>query len=67
VVLLVAVLPDSSGFDLCGRLREGELGGRRDRDLLVIIVSARGDPVDRVHATRSTACMGSREDARTTS
>ena len=47
--MLVAVLPDSSGFDLCGRLREGELGGRRDRDLLVIIVSARGDPVDRVH------------------
>jgi DNA-binding response OmpR family regulator len=39
--------PDASGFELCGRLREGELGGR-DRDLPVIIVSARGDPADRV-------------------
>lgn len=48
LVLLDAVLPDASGFDLCGRLREGELGGGRDRDLPVIIVSARGDPVDRV-------------------
>ena len=47
LVLLDAVLPDASGFELCGRLREGELGGR-DRDLPVIIVSARGDPADRV-------------------
>lgn len=41
-------LPDASGFELCGRLREGEPGRRWNRDVPVIIVSARGDPVDRV-------------------
>jgi two-component system OmpR family response regulator len=48
LVLLDAVLPDASGFELCGRLREGEPGRRWNRDVPVIIVSARGDPVDRV-------------------
>ena len=47
LVLLDAVL-DASGFELCGRLREGEPGRRWDRDVPVIIVSSRGDPVDRV-------------------
>jgi two-component system phosphate regulon response regulator PhoB len=48
LVLLDAVLPDASGFELCSRLREGEPGRRWNRDVPVIIVSARGDPVDRV-------------------
>jgi DNA-binding response OmpR family regulator len=48
LVLLDAVLPDASGFEVCSRLREGEHGHAWDRDLPVIIVSARGDPVDRV-------------------
>jgi DNA-binding response OmpR family regulator len=48
LVLLDAVLPDASGFELCSRLRAGEPGRRWNRDVPVIIVSARGDPVDRV-------------------
>ena len=48
LVLLDAVLPDASGFELCGRLRSGEPGRAWDRDLPVIMVSARGDPSDRV-------------------
>jgi DNA-binding response OmpR family regulator len=48
LVLLDAVLPDGSGFEVCGRLREGEPGRAWDRDVPVIMVSARGDPVDRV-------------------
>jgi DNA-binding response OmpR family regulator len=42
LVLLDAVLPDASGFEVCSRLREGR------RDVPVIIVSARGEAVDRV-------------------
>jgi two-component system, OmpR family, response regulator len=48
LVLLDAVLPDSSGFELCSRLREGKPGHAWNRDVPVIMVSARGDPVDRV-------------------
>lgn len=48
LVLLDAVLPDASGFELCSRLRDGEPGRSWDRDVPVIMVSARGDPVDRV-------------------
>jgi DNA-binding response OmpR family regulator len=48
LVLLDAVLPDGSGFELCGRLRAGEPGRAWDREVPVIIVSARGDPSDRV-------------------
>jgi DNA-binding response OmpR family regulator len=48
LVLLDAVLPDVSGFDLCSRLRAGEPGRAWNRDVPVIIVSARSDPVDRV-------------------
>jgi len=36
------------GFEVCSRLREGEPGRAWDRDVPVIMVSARGDPVDRV-------------------
>src|SRR5918994_3239597 len=48
LVLLDAVLPDGSGFDLCAQLREGAPGRAWDRDVPVIIVSSRADPVDRV-------------------
>jgi DNA-binding response OmpR family regulator len=48
LVLLDAVLPDGSGFDVCSRLREGEPGRRWNRDVPVIMVSARGEAVDRV-------------------
>ena len=48
LVLLDAVLPDGSGFEVCGRLREGVPGRAWDRDVPVIMVSARADPVDRV-------------------
>jgi DNA-binding response OmpR family regulator len=48
LVLLDAVLPDVSGFEVCGRLRAGEPGRAWNRDVPVIMVSARGDPSDRV-------------------
>lgn len=48
LVLLDAVLSDASGFELCSRLREGEPGRGWDRDVPVIMVSARSEPVDRV-------------------
>jgi DNA-binding response OmpR family regulator len=48
LVLLDAVLPDGSGFELCSRLREGEPGRVWNRDVPVIMVSSRSEPVDRV-------------------
>ena len=48
LVLLGVVLPDSSGFEVCRRLREGEPGRVWNRDIPVIMVSERADPVDRV-------------------
>jgi DNA-binding response OmpR family regulator len=48
LVLLDAVLPDASGFEVCGLLRAGEPGHAWNRDVPVIMVSARGDPSDRV-------------------
>ena len=42
------MLPDASGFELCGRLREGEPGRSGTATCPVIMVSARGEPVDRV-------------------
>ncbi len=48
LVLLDAVLPDGSGFELCSRLREGEPGRSWNRDVPVIMVSSRSEPVDRL-------------------
>jgi DNA-binding response OmpR family regulator len=48
LVLLDAVLPDASGFEVCRRLREGEPGRAWNRDVPVIMVTERGDPVDRI-------------------
>lgn len=48
LVLLDAVLPDASGFELCSRLRDGEPGRSWNRDVPVIIVSSRCDAVDRL-------------------
>ena len=48
VVLLDAVLPDASGFDVVRRLREGAPGRAWNRDVPVIMVAERSDPVDRV-------------------
>ncbi len=48
LVLLDVRLPDASGFDVCRRLREGEPGKAWNRDVPIILVSERGDPVDRV-------------------
>ena len=48
LVLLDAVLPDGSGFEVCSRLRQGEPGRAWNRDVPVIIVSARSEPVDRL-------------------
>ena len=48
LVLLDAVLPDASGFELCSRLRQGEPGRSWNRDVPVIMVSARSEPVDRL-------------------
>jgi DNA-binding response OmpR family regulator len=48
LVLLDTVLPDASGFEVCGRLREGEPGRSWNRDVPVIMVSSRAEPVDRV-------------------
>ena len=41
-------LPDASGFEVCSRLRQGEPGRAWNRDVPVIMVSARSEPVDRV-------------------
>jgi DNA-binding response OmpR family regulator len=48
IVLLDAVLPDGSGFELCSRLRAGEPGRSWNRDVPVIMVSSRTEPVDRL-------------------
>ena len=48
LMLLDVRLPDASGFELCRRLREGEPGRVWNRDIPVIMVSERGEPIDRV-------------------
>ena len=48
LVLLDAVLPDASGFEVCRLLREGEPGRCWNREVPVIMVSARSEPVDRL-------------------
>lgn len=49
IVLLDVMLPDASGFDLCREMREQEaLHSRYDPQTPVIMLTARGDDVDRV-------------------
>jgi DNA-binding response OmpR family regulator len=48
LVLLDGRLPDASGYEVCRRLREGEPGRAWNRDVPVIIVSERGEPIDRL-------------------
>lgn len=48
LVLLDVSLPDASGYELCRTLREGEPGRCWNREVPVILVSERGDPLDRV-------------------
>lgn len=48
LVLLDAVLPDGSGFEVCSRLREGAPGRVWNRDVPVIMLAERSDPVDRL-------------------
>ena len=48
LVLLDAVLPDASGFAVCERLRSGEPGRSWNRNVPVIMVSTRSEPVDRL-------------------
>ncbi|MDQ3669448.1 MAG: response regulator transcription factor [Actinomycetota bacterium] len=48
LVLLDAVLPDGSGFEVCKCLREGVPGRSWDREVPVIMVSSRTEPVDRL-------------------
>jgi DNA-binding response OmpR family regulator len=48
LVLLDAVLPDASGFEVCRRVREGEPGRVWNRDIPLIMVSERGEPIDRL-------------------
>src|SRR5439155_9192517 len=50
-LVLVGDLADSSGLEICRRLREGEPGRSWDRDVPVIMLGEpRADAVDRVHA-----------------
>ena len=48
LVVLDTVLPDASGFEVCRRVREGEPGRAWNRDIPVIMVSERGEPIDRL-------------------
>jgi DNA-binding response OmpR family regulator len=48
LVVLDVALPDASGFEVCRTLREGEPGRRWNRDVPVILVAERADPVDRL-------------------
>jgi DNA-binding response OmpR family regulator len=49
IVLLDVMLPDASGFDLCREIREHDgMLGRFDPDTPIIMLTARGEEVDRV-------------------
>jgi len=51
LVLVGHELPDASGAELCGKLRDGEPGRRWNRDIPVIVLGdVRSDIVDRVRA-----------------
>lgn len=51
LVLVDSALPDSSGLEVCRRLREGEPGRSWDRDVPLIMLGGDGsDAVDRVRA-----------------
>ena len=54
-MLLDAVLPDGSGFEVCSRLREGEPGRAWDRDVPVIMVTARSAERDIVRGLEAGA------------
>jgi DNA-binding response OmpR family regulator len=51
LVLLESALPDSSGLEVCRRLREGEPGRSWDRQVpLIMLGDDRADPIDRARA-----------------
>lgn len=51
LVLIDSALPDSSGLDVCRRIREGEPGRSWDRQVpLIVLGDAAADAVDRVRA-----------------
>lgn len=51
LVLVGAALPDSSGLDVCRRIRQGEPGRSWDREVpLIVLGDSAADAVDRVRA-----------------
>ena len=48
LVVLDLMLPDGDGFELCGRLRSGELPGPSAREARILVLTARGGLADRV-------------------
>jgi len=49
LVVLDLMLPDGDGFELCRRIRSGELGREpSDRDVRILVLTARGSLADRV-------------------
>jgi DNA-binding response OmpR family regulator len=48
LVVLDLMLPDGDGFDLCRRLRSGQLLGQSTRDARILVLTARGALADRV-------------------